>query len=638
MSAKRYAQTSVGPEQTNAFFGDVTASTSCSGRRTEPRVNQPVPTTANLEKPSLRRRKDGYSATVEANARVRQPTVCSKTQQLARKYESTTTRSTTERNIMSEVYGSGGRPRTNNQHALEEFRRRFETETSHGKSLLRLLTTSGAGIWRVERDVSSGAPKWWINITLPENLQQMFDVRLELQVLYVEYDRIEPRTLSVLQRRMRGDARLEAGIALVASNDKNLAQIAARRRGELSLVDINLAEIEVDTRDLRTRISTVLTAVDHFDVTNPIQEPSAFFGRTLELDQLTQALNRGQSVGVFGLRKAGKTSLLNSLQRIRGDAGRLVVKVDISEIASADQFRVQMLERTWAAVEEYVAKNCKEIALGIAWMPKMRCLNAKGEGRNDERKLSLYWTEDLRTLIEFADTRLELFVDEIDQAYPERSNLLGDEPAALFQTLVQLRGLVQDASNGHNGLVLLCAGVDPSIFERPLLEGRDNLIYKLVRLLWLAPMEKPEMADMVRSLGRRMGVRIRDHAVIDRLYDEFGGHPLLTRKACSMATRGREANELPFAITLERISRAISTRGIDSASVQARDVFASFDEWFPSEAQIVRFLWSPDPEERELAEAMLEENPDGLAHATSYGLMFTDMSPRIRAILPEMTV
>lgn len=532
---------------------------------------------------------------------------------------------------MSTPFSEGGRAYTRNQGILEAFRRRFATSTSYGQQLLDLFDRAGAGVWRCEPDTTAGQPRWWLNVTLPPNLQEMFDLHLEVQVLYAEYNRVEPRTLSMLQQRMSKDLRVEPGIAMVASNDSTVATMAQRRRGELNLVDITLSQLSQDSRDLRSRISAVLTAVDHFDVTNPIQEPSAFFGRKAEIDQLTQALNRGQSVGVFGLRKAGKTSLMNSIQRLREDAGRPVVKVDLSEVASADEFKLRLLERAWAAVRAQVTEHGSVKVR----MPRLRLLDQNGRTRTDVNNVSLHWTEDLRELVARSDKRIELFIDEVDQAYPLRAQF-GTETDALFQAIVQLRGLVQAGSSSDAGVVLLCAGVDPSIFEQPLLEGRDNLIYKLVKLLWLSPMTRDEMAEMVRALGKRTAVRFPGHEVIDRLYQEFGGHPLLTRKACSAAIEGRDPAELPLYLTLDRLEASLIRRGVASVTEQAQDVFRSFAEWFPDEAQVLSLLWSSDKDDREVGKAFRDDLANGLFHAKAYGLMFEDETPRIRALLPAV--
>ncbi len=137
--------------------------------------------------------------------------------------------------------------------------------------------------------------------------------------------------------------------------------------------------------------------------------------------------------------------------------------------------------------------------------------------------------------------------------------------------MTQLRGLIQRRDSvGSSSLVLLCAGVDPAIFERPLLGGRDNLLYKLVRLQFLTPMERDEMAEMVRSLGKRMGLRVRDHLVIDYLFDQYGGHPLLTRKACSIATRNRPRDEIPWDIPLDAVQEAAAKSRLLTSSLHLR--------------------------------------------------------------------
>jgi hypothetical protein len=141
---------------------------------------------------------------------------------------------------------------------------------------------------------------------------------------------------------------------------------------------------------------------------------------------------------------------------------------------------------------------------------------------------------------------------------------------------------------------------------------------------------------MVRALGKRTAVRFRGHEVIDKLYQEFGGHPLLTRKACSAAIEGRDPAELPFYLSLDRLEHTLGKRGVSSVAEQARDVFKSFAEWFPEEAQILPLIWSTEAGDREVGRAFLDELPDGLAHAKSYGLVNDDETPRIRALLPAI--
>ncbi len=445
--------------------------------------------------------------------------------------------------------------------------------------------------------------------------------------MYVEYESVEPRLLELFQQRIRKDARVDPGLVAVASLDPGVGQMARRRRGEFAVIDLTLGSLGKDSPDMRHRLAVVLTSVDHYDITSPIKDPGGFFGRRAEFDRIMSALDRGQSTGVFGLRKTGKTSLLNYVRGRRVDAGRPVVWVDISGISGAHDFRRRFVEAAY------------QTSLAVAGQPvpasrlRLRTVDNNGDPKGTSETLRSYWLRDLEQISERVGARLEVFVDEIDQANPGRSFLGSDEAGQLLVALTQLRGMIQDATP-ESGMVLICAGVDPALFERPLLKsGADNLLYKLVRLMFLAPMDQDEMAEMVRDLGRRMGIRIRDHRAIEFLFAEYGGHPLLSRKACSMAARERAADEIPWHMTLEDLQAVARSRGDGTPLQQASEILESFTEWFPTEGDLLRALWSPDSEESAIARLEIEEEPRHIEHAEPYGLLLaTELTARIHAV------
>ena len=521
-------------------------------------------------------------------------------------------------------YGRGdSTPHTKRQHDLERYKARLGSVTNYGAELLTYLERSGCGVWRCEQD-QADPRRWWLNITLQANVAEMFDAHLEVQLVYAEYEEVEPRLLELVQRRIAKNARVDQGLFMIASLDAGVERLLRRRRGEFAAIDLHLGDLGSDAPDVRHRMSDVLTAVDHYDMTTPVHDVAGFFGRTDEFQQIISAIERGQSVGVFGLRKTGKTSLLNYVAGRRGDAGRAVVWLDISGLAGADDFRVRLLERTWGAV-----KNLGEDAREL---PRLRTLNRNGELKVGLDLMRLHWLTDLETLSRHAGGRLEVFIDEIDQLHPERSHL-GAEANEMLVALTQLRGMIQGA-DADSGLVLICAGVDPALFERPLLKsGSDNLLYKLVRLMFLPPLPRDEMAEMVRDLGRRMGVRVRDHKVIDFLFEEYGGHALLTRKACSLAAQHRRKDEIPWHMSLDSVEAGARQEGEGSPLRQAGEILDSFGEWFPDEANLLRDLWSVDPEEREFGAMLFDEDPSRLIHAGSYGLVVPETTrARIRAV------
>ncbi|WP_280718572.1 hypothetical protein [Kitasatospora sp. MAP5-34] len=465
--------------------------------------------------------------------------------------------------------------------------------------------------------------RWWIYITLPPNVRETFDLHLEVLCLSASYERVEPRTLDTIAKRLNdGEARLDPDFAILLTPDPAAVDLVRRRRGQLAVLVINSNDLlSGSPMGLRERIAQIMVTHDHYDLTLPITEPAAFYGRRAEVAELEFALDRGQPVGVFGLRKAGKTSLLNYVAQRRAGLGKPVVRLDISGLQTVHEFQLALLEMCHKAVRQH----------GGA-VPRLMTLTREGNP-NPTVQTGTFWIRDLNALLDALPGRLELFIDEIDQAWPGRSNLGSEEATAVLKALTQLRGVVQSReAEGKDGIGIVCAGVDPAIFERPLLDGRDNLLYKFVRLAFLSPMKREEMQEMVRSLGKRMGLRYSDHHTIDFLFREFGGHPLLTRKACSVAASKRPDFEIPWHVPLSALEDASEMRGPNTPRSEVRDVLDSFTAWFGDEAAMLPLLWSEDPEEREEAREWARSEPDMAAHLVSYGITDESWAPRIHAM------
>ncbi|MFE7605270.1 hypothetical protein ACFU1Q_08915 [Brachybacterium paraconglomeratum] len=515
-------------------------------------------------------------------------------------------------------------PDTNAQKALQDHISNFRRREVYAAQFLSFLKRSEVGLWRVERATHRG--QYWLHITLPKHHQDIFDLHREILVLYTEYEHVEPRALSNVQKRVRSDMRVEGDVAMLVSRDPRAKSMASRQAGELAVIPINLDDIATHPdKLLYSHIADSVASVDHYNVSTPIRDSKNLFGRRDEIDSIANILKDSRSVGIFGLRKAGKTSLLNAIEAIRSDDPELATaKIDLSGVVSAEQFRSEILESVW--------ESLKGPAGTTLMKSKFSTLARTGLRRKDIHDSSTHWTRDLRSLISLSPKPVLLIIDEIDQSYPPRSNLEPNEARLLYQSLVQLRSILQE----QDRLVLLAAGVDPALFEQPIIDARDNLLYKLVHLHWLAPLDREEMAKMVRSLGRRMGVRIRSHTVIDALFESFGGHPLLTRKACSLAVKSRSSQHLPFHLDEEHLREALDSQEYSGPRDESVDLLLSFREWHPAEMSFLELVFSSDAEERELGISLLEESPNSIAHAIAYGLCFDDGSARIHFAMDQI--
>lgn len=104
------------------------------------------------------------------------------------------------------------------------------------------------------------------------HVAEMFDAHLEAQLVYAEYEDVEPRLLELVQRRITKNARLDRGLFIVASLDRNVSRLLRRRRGEFAGLALYLGELGTGSADIRHRMTEVLTAVDRC-ITVPIPRP-----------------------------------------------------------------------------------------------------------------------------------------------------------------------------------------------------------------------------------------------------------------------------------------------------------------------------------------------------------------------------
>src|SRR5262249_36091940 len=75
-----------------------------------------------------------------------------------------------------------------------------------------------------------------------------------------------------------------------------------------------LADGTVSAETLRRLEEPFVARHDPYDEQRPVESEILFFGRGEALANIPQALLQGQHVGLFGLRKVGKTSLLNRIR------------------------------------------------------------------------------------------------------------------------------------------------------------------------------------------------------------------------------------------------------------------------------------------------------------------------------------
>lgn len=100
-----------------------------------------------------------------------------------------------------------------------------------------------------------------------------------------------------------------------------------------------------------------LTRIDPYNESKPVNDATWFYGRDELMDRLPPVLAQGQHVGVFGLRKVGKTSLLKQIQQ--RFVSSATVAIDCQAFpSSADSFFTEILSQI---TQELRARQIKGI-------------------------------------------------------------------------------------------------------------------------------------------------------------------------------------------------------------------------------------------------------------------------------------
>ena len=253
-----------------------------------------------------------------------------------------------------------------------------------------------------------------------------------------------------------------------------------------------------------------------YDVRDPVTDRLSFFGRELYARYLLDLLNQGRPIAIFGLRKMGKSSLL---QYLRDNADFPVAYVDLSLGCDlADLFN--RILKSWES-----AVRIKRP--GLDWNPPALLSKPVSDPAIEFATA----TSNLMTLLEAKKypRQLGLFIDEIELIAPKYSNV---DHASLSRYLTfsrTLRGLVQE----KEALALIIVGVDPRIVRINRLEGEQNPFYQLFTEEYLPPLSKNNCIQMIRIIGRQMNLDYVDQS------DEFiaevsGGHPFVARQLCAL--------------------------------------------------------------------------------------------------------
>ena len=335
-----------------------------------------------------------------------------------------------------------------------------------------------------------------------------------------------------------------------------------------------------------------------------------FFGREQELSNLMRSVDAGQPVGLFGLRKVGKTSLLKRLQEKR--LQDLVVYIDIQSVPEGVRDAGYIYWAIANQLAEEVRRKYPEFSNTLAFR-----LAGRYKAYLDVKKTELVAAEfdaDLKVLTaEARRQKLALNVlimfDEVERLLPigRSEGIRGYD--SLF---AYLRGISQTEEN----VLSIITGANPFISDTPQFEGRDNPVFKYYKEVFLPPLERRECLEMIERLGHGMGVTYNDNG-LDRIFKETAGHPFITRQLCSRIAK--VFKERPLKVDVPKVEKGVQEFLFNDADL-FKEIMERLGRDFPREKDILLAIASGILDATALERRVIDAR-EALRHLLGYELV-----------------
>ena len=436
-------------------------------------------------------------------------------------------------------------------------------------------------------------------------MEQMFGFEHELVLFISDYPHLEARTMQAVDGILAGDparGRVDQSIFLLYTPAKDgrkwVADYTSRNPQSRIPVVFTADELTNSGNDawlVRNILRSQLFSRDLFDYQLPLDSDLFFFGRDQIVADNFDAIRRSQNRGLFGLRKTGKTSILYKLKRMMASEGLGAFLYYDCKLPS-----IRMLK--W---NELLARIIRDIANAY----KLQVPDALEDPRHISDKL----IEILRATPENQTTALVF--DEIEYVSPLAIDDVHwhKDFVPFWQTLWAAQSQVRRLSN-------TVVGVNPRVVEMDTIDDVQNPMFGIIQPRYLKGLALEEMRGMVRFFGKRMGMTFTLEAS-DYLYKRYGGHPLLTRMACSEIHEAAQRKNKKRPVEFSKADLILDEDSRDSELVfYCRHVVSELKKFYPDEYALLEMLASG-----QIIDVMdLSTEPEYVRHLKEYGLLQID--------------
>lgn len=357
--------------------------------------------------------------------------------------------------------------------------------------------------------------------------KELFNIEQELVVIFSNYSSFEIRSLDAIEfvEKKYQSLRLEKLCCVIISNDDNIVQrisdlVKSDQESKL-VVPFSYDELRTqsDPYFIRNRFKSHFYNRDLFAFESALQKDLYFFGRNDLVLKLVNRHRSSENTALFGLRKTGKTSVVFGVRRVLKSLDEFSVFIDCQNPS--------LHKRRWNNALWFILQEVN----------KQLDLNVKLPEENEftETNASIFFESSMDDFHKKVNGKSILLIfDEIENI------TFGTSPSEHWTTSLDfvffwqtLRTIFQKKVNLYTYFIV---GTNPSSIETPQILGKANPIFNQIYFEYIPNFDVPQTRDMVRRLGRIMGLQF-DEIIYSKLTEDFGGHPFLIRHVCSIVNK-----------------------------------------------------------------------------------------------------
>lgn len=427
------------------------------------------------------------------------------------------------------------------------------------------LSNALDGLFTIESYKRQGVNDWKYIVLHCKPNRSMGDALLldrEVLALIVNATDLQVRTLHVARDIItRSDGRLDPHFVMVVHADKGGDEKLRTWGRELGFKIVPIYRPKAGAiptaESLRRSLARDLFTHDPFLFTGPVLADSEFFGRRNSALETLRQLQSGRILSVFGIRKIGKTSLINRVVTLAREGGSLnVAMIDCSVdgfngLTASDALKTiakvakMAATRGYAHVTEALKRSDKELVpvFDDLWSAE------------NPKPLALIFDE----------------VDYITPASPTRRHWRKD-----FNVFWrEFRVVYQEAQRMGFPLSILVSGVSSHTFRVESFDGIENSVLHFVPEGYIGPFARQGSMQMIRELCKRCGLVLSD-ADREKVAETCGDFPYWIRLAGSYLHRAIDIQDRPRTVDSELVTQLLSefveTEGVDAARVALEDL------------------------------------------------------------------